>query len=454
MQARQERMGEGSDSLFTTAAMATVFAPEAHIRAILQFEAALARAEAAVGIIPRNAADAIASTCRDATLDVATLYREAASAGTVAIPLVRMLTELVGEEAGRFVHWGATSQDAIDTALVLQMREGLDLLMTELLGICTACAKLAEQHRHTLMAGRTLLQQALPISFGLKAARWLGLATRQVRGLRELRHQALVLQFGGAAGTLAALGDAGLHVAERLAEDLDLPLPELPWHAERDRVAQVAAALGVTAGSMAKIATDLVLLAQTEVGEVAEGAAPRKGGSSAMPQKRNPVDATIALAAARLAIGGVGVVLAALAQEHERGVGGWQAEWQAMPDLFRHTTGAVARVRSALYGLEIDAEQMRANLDRSGGLLMAEALTMALAPQLGRPEAQRLVKEIIGRVQAGSITFRQAAHDDPHIRAVLSPEALDRALDPTSYLGSTDALIDRALGAYRTQEER
>jgi 3-carboxy-cis,cis-muconate cycloisomerase len=447
-------MTEASDSLFTTPAMAAVFAPDTHVRFMLQFEAALARAEAHAGVIPHEAADAIASTCREAQLDVAALYREAANAGTLAIPLVRMLTERVGGDAGRYVHWGATSQDAIDTALMLQMREGFDLLIDDLLGVCAGCASLAQQHRRTLMAGRTLLQQALPITFGLKAARWLALVSRQVGALREMRNRALALQFGGATGTLAALGDAGLRVAERLAQELGLLLPDLPWHAERDRIASIAAALGVTAGAMAKIAGDLALLAQTELGEVTEAAAPGKGGSSAMPQKRNPVDATMALAAARLAIGGVPIVLAAMAQEHERGVGGWQAEWAAIPDLFCHTGAAVARVRSAVTGLQIDAEQMQTNLDRAGGLLMAEALTMALAPQLGRPEAQRLVKSVAGRVQAGSVTFCQAALDDPHVRAVLSPDAIDHALDPAGYLGSADALIDRALAVYRAVQEQ
>jgi 3-carboxy-cis,cis-muconate cycloisomerase len=446
-------MAEAHDSLYATPAMAALFSVESHVRHMLQFEAALALAEAHVGVIPREAADAIASTCRNAQLDVAALYREAASAGTPAIPLVRMLAALVPGDAGRWAHWGATSQDAIDTALMLQMRAGLDLLLPDLLGVCASCAALAEQHRHTLMAGRTLLQQALPITFGLKAARWLALASRQVRALRASRDQALAVQFGGAAGTLAALGDAGLRVAERLAAELRLSLPDLPWHAERDRVATITSALGVTAGAMAKIAGDLTLLAQTEVGEVAEAPATGKGGSSAMPQKRNPVDATMALAAARLALGGVPVVLAAMAQEHERGVGGWQAEWAAVPDLFRHTAGAVARVRGALEGLQVNASQMQANLDRTGGLLMAESLTMALAPQLGRPEAQRLVNAVIGRVREGGITFYQAALDEPHIHAVLSPDAVARALDPASYLGSADALIDRALEVYREIRE-
>jgi len=263
--------------------------------------------------------------------------------------LVRLLTARVAAEGRDFVHWGATSQDAIDTATVLQMRDGLLLLEGDLFRLGAACAALADGRRRTLMAGRTLLQQALPIPFGLKAARWLGLVTRQVRALRDQRW-ALALQFGGASGTLAALGDQGLRVAELLAAELALALPDLPWHAERDRVAGIAAAVGVTAGAMAKVAQDVVLLAQTEVGEAAEARAPGKGGSSAMPQKRNPVDATLALAAARLAVGQVPVILAAMTQEHERAVGGWQAEWAAIPDLFRFAGGAAARRRGGARG--------------------------------------------------------------------------------------------------------
>jgi 3-carboxy-cis,cis-muconate cycloisomerase len=446
-------MPESSDSLFTTAAMAAIFAPDAHVRQLLAFEAALAHAEAQAGIIPPDAAETIAKACRAEQFDIAALYREAAVAGTLAIPLVRMLTEQLAPHARNYAHWGATSQDAVDTALMLQMRAGLNLLEADLLGVCEGCAALAERHRRTLMAGRTLLQQALPIPFGLKAARWLALTTRQVRELGERRDRSLALQFGGAAGTLAALGDKGLQVAALLAEELDLSLPDLPWHAERDRVASLAAALGVTAGAVAKIARDIALLAQTEVGEVSEAAVPGKGGSSAMPQKRNPIDATMALAAARLAIGQVPVILVAMDQEHERAVGGWQAEWAAIPDLFRYTAGAVARVRSAVEGLQIDTEQMRANLDRAGGLLMAEALTMALASHVGRPHAQRLVKDVAGRVHTGGITFYQAALDDAPIRAVLAEDAIERALDPAFYLGSADVLIDRALAAYRSLKE-
>ncbi len=445
-------MPEPTDDLFSTPGMSAIFSAEAHVRGMLAFEAALAHAEARAGIIPREAAEAIASSCRVELFDVAALYREAAVAGTPAIPLVRMLTARVeggAGEAGKFVHWGATSQDTIDTALMLQMRDGLDLLTGGLLGVCEVCARLAEQHRQTLMAGRTLLQQALPITFGLKAARWLSPAVHLVRSLRTHRERTLAVQLGGAAGTLAALGDKGLRVVEFLAEELGLPAPALPWHTERGRVAEIAATLGVVAGAMAKIAGDVVLLAQSEVGEASEGTAPGKGGSSAMPQKHNPVDATGAIASARLAIGAVPVILSAMAQEHERAAGGWQAEWAAVPDLFRFTAGAVERVRAAVGDLRIDAARMKANLELSGGLIMAESLTMALAPRIGRPAAQALVQAVCDHAVKAGVKLRQAAQEDEQVRAVLSTEDIERALDPSNYLGSTDAIIARALEAYR-----
>lgn len=442
-------MSEPIEALFSTPTMSAIFSPRAHVRSMLVFEAALARAEARAGIVPQEAANVIATNCREELFDVAALYREAAASGTPAIPLVRMLTAHIEGDAQKFVHWGATSQDAIDTALMLQMRDGIDHLLTGLLSVCTACAMLAEQHRHTLMAGRTLLQQALPITFGLKAARWLALATRQVRALRERRDRTLAVQLGGAAGTLASLGDNGLQVVEFLAAELKLPTPDLPWHTERDRTAEIATTLGVIAGAMAKIASDVALLAQTEVGEVSEGTAPGKGGSSAMPQKRNPVDTTGAIASARLAVGVVPVILSAMTQEHERAAGGWQAEWAAIPDLFRFTASAVERIRSALVDLQIDPVRMRANLDLTGGLIMAESLTMALASHVGRPEAYHIVQAACNQVIEAGVDLRQAALADVQVRAILSPEEIDGALDPTRYLGSTDVFINRALEAYR-----
>jgi 3-carboxy-cis,cis-muconate cycloisomerase len=416
---------------------------------MLAFEAALAFAEAQASIIPQEAATTIASNCKEGVFDATVVYREAALAGTPAIPLVRMLIAHVGDDAGKFVHWGATSQDVIDTALMLQIRAALDLLVEELLGVCAACATLAQQHRRTLMVGRTLLQQALPITFGLKAARWLALAARQLQALRRHRERTLAVQLGGAAGTLASLGGSGLQVVERLAEELGLPAPDMPWHTERDRIAEIAATLGVVAGAMAKIAGDVALLAQTEVSEVSEGSVSGKGGSSAMPQKHNPVDAVGALASARLAVGLVPVILTSMTQEHERAIGGWQAEWSAIPDLFRFTAGAVERVRDAVAGLQVDPARMKANLDVTGGLVMAESLTMALAPHVGRPEAQRLVKAVCEHATRSSTNVRQATLQDAHVSAILSPDQIARALDPSAYLGSTDAFIDRALRAYR-----
>jgi 3-carboxy-cis,cis-muconate cycloisomerase len=437
-----------SDLLFSTPAMSAAFSSEAHVQAMLAFEAALARAEARARIIPQEAASVISANCKVELFDITALYHDAALAGTPAIPLVRMLTARIEGDAKKFVHWGATSQDAIDTAFMLQIRTGLDLLINGLQAVCSACTALAEQHRHTLMPGRTLLQQALPITFGLKAARWLVLAVRQVHALREHRTRTLTLQLGGAAGTLASLGDKGLQVQALLAKELGLPAPDLPWHTERDRVASIAATLGVVAGAMAKIASDIALLAQTEVGEVSEGAAPGKGVSSAMPQKHNPVDATTAITSAQLAIGQVPVILSAMAQEHERAVGGWQAEWSAIPNLFRFTASAVEHVRSALADLQIDLARMQANLALTKGLIMAESLTMALAPYFGRPEARRIVQAACESAVKSGNDLRQTALNDAQIRSILSPQEIDHALAPSQYLGSTDTFIDRALEAY------
>lgn len=439
--------------MYSTPAMSAIFSPEAHVQGMLAFEAALARAEARAGIIPQDAAETIAASCNVELFDVAALFREAETSGTPAIPLVRMLTTRIEGNAQRYVHWGATSQDAIDTALMIEMRGGLDLLIHGLLDLCAACATLAEQYRHTLMVGRTLLQQALPITFGLKAARWLALATRETRALLRCREESLAVQLGGAAGTLAALGSDGLRVMEFLARELALPVPDLPWHTERDRVAEIASSLGIVAGAMAKIAEDVALLAQTEVGEVSEQAVPGKGGSSAMPQKHNPVDAVNAIASARLATGAVPVILSAMTQEHERAAGGWQAEWAAIPDLFHYTASAVEHVRNTVTGLQVDSERMQMNLAMTHGLIMSESLAIALARHIGRSEAQRLVRKISDNAVQKGLSLRVAAQSEQQVRLTLSPEEFDQALDPIAYLGSTDALIDRALASYREVQQ-
>ncbi len=438
-----------SETMFTAPEMSAVFSGPSLVQRMLHFEAALARALARVGMIPHDAAAAITTKCRVELFDLPMLYKDAAVAGTPAIPLVRMLTKLVEGEARKFVHWGATSQDALDTAMVLQIRDGLALLIDRLLAIATVCATLAERYRRTPMAGRTLLQHAVPITFGLKAARWLALTTRSISRLRDLRSRALAVQLGGAAGTLAALGAEGARVMELVAQELGLAVPDLPWHAERDRVAEIAAGLAIVAGAMAKIATDLALLGQTEVGEVSASATGSKEQSSAMPQKRNPVEATAAIACARLAIGAVPVLLSTTVHEHERAVGGWQAEWEAIPELFRLTSGAVMWLDRAVHALEVNPDRMRTNLELTGGLIMAEALTMALAPQLGRHAAYRIVQEVCDRVAQAGTHLREAAAADERIRAILPPERLKRVLDASEYLGSSDVFIDRALANFR-----
>jgi len=442
-------MTDHSETMFASLEMAAIFSGRTTVQRMLDVEAGLARAEARAGMIPQAAADAIGAKCRVELFNLDALFRDAAEAGTPAIPLVRMLTELVDEEARKAVHLGVTSQDIIDTATMLQIREGVDLLIGRLLDIAQTCATLAERHRHTHMAGRTLLQHAVPVTFGLKAARWLALATRLVTRLRDIQQQVLAVQLGGAAGTLAALGKEGLRVMEMLAHDLGLGVPDLPWHAERDRMGEVAARLGVVAGAMGKIATDIVLLAQTEVGEVTTGAA-GSGRSSAMPHKRNPAEAVAALACSRLAIGTVPVILGAGVQEHERAAGGWQAEWQAVPELFRFTSGAVQWVLRAMSSLQVDAERMQANLNLTHGLIMAEALTTALVPHLGRSEAFRAVQRVSDRAAQTRTNLHDVAAADAQIRGALSPQALERVFDVSAYLGSTDTFIDRALADFRS----
>jgi 3-carboxy-cis,cis-muconate cycloisomerase len=436
------------DAAAASEEMAAMFSPTSRVQRMLDVEAALARAEERAGVIPTDAADAIAERCRVELFDIDAVFREGATAGTPAIPLVRMLTDAVPEEARAYVHWGATSQDVVDTGMMLQVREALERLEEILLGVGEACAGLAERHAGTPVAARTLLQQALPTTFGLKAAGWLATVTQHIARLREIRDH-LPVQFGGAAGTLAALGDQGVRVTELLAEELNLRVPDLPWHTDRTPVAEVVASVGILAGSMAKVAMDVALLSQTEVGEVAEAAAEGRGTSSAMPHKRNPVDAPAAIAAARLAQGSVQVVLGAMVQEQERGVGGWHAEWTALPDAVRHAGAVVAHVRSMLEGLEVHPDRMRANLDAGGGVILSEALMMALAEHMGRPEAYRVVAELTWRSFTDGVDLREAAQGDERVTAVLDPADLDRVFDPLNYLGSAEAFIRRAVTRFR-----
>jgi 3-carboxy-cis,cis-muconate cycloisomerase len=402
----------------------------AWLQAMLDVEAALARAQAAAGVIAAEHAEAIAAACRAERYDVDALGAQAAEVGNPAAPLVRALRAEVGDPAAADVHRGATSQDIVDSATMLVARGALEALLDDLRGAAEAAARLAGEHRATVMAGRTLLQQAVPISFGLKAAGWLVGLDEAAQRLDAVRRTRLAAQLGGAAGTLSAQGDAGIDVLSRFARELELAEPVLPWHTTRTRIAELATALGEASGTMAKIAGDVVLLAQTEVGEVREGGGDR-GGSSAMPHKHNPVAAISALAGARQAPGLVANLLAAMEHEHERAAGAWHAEWGPLRELLRATGSAAAWLRDCLEHLEVDPERMRANLDEA---MLAERVAGAI----GGADAGDRVREAL----AGGGSLADVAHEH------LSADEAARVLDPATYLGATDQLIDRALSAH------
>jgi 3-carboxy-cis,cis-muconate cycloisomerase len=342
------------------------------------------------------------------------------------------------------VHLGATSQDILDTAAMLVTRRALSLIEADLAAMAGHLARLAEQHRGTLMVGRTLLQQAVPITFGLKAAGWLAGVTRARAAVYRVRREALAVQLGGAAGTLAPLSGVGIGVLQDFARRLDLAEPALAWHTERTRIAEIAGALALTAGALDTVALDIALLAQTEVGEVIERG-DTAGGSSTMPHKHNPVRAVMARACVRRAQADAGVLFAAMGQEHERATGAWQAEWPALSGALACTGGAAWWLKQSLEALEVRPERMRANLDETGGLIMAERVALVLAEHLGREGAHRLMRELSRRAQEEGRSMCQVLRTDDTVRRWLSAEQIDEVLAPAGYLGSTDAFVDRAL---------
>jgi 3-carboxy-cis,cis-muconate cycloisomerase len=434
---------------------ASPFSPIRRVQAMLDVEVALAEALAEAGVIPASSVPPIRAAASAEHYDLDALAAEAADAGNLLIPLVRQLTRRVAESdaaAAGHVHWGATSQDVIDTALVLQLRLAVGGVLTALDRAATAAADLARRHAATPIAGRTWLQQATPTTFGAKAATWLDGLARVRQRLATALDDALAVQFGGATGTLSSLGAQGPAVAAALAARLDLREPDLPWHTERSRLADVACGLGLACGALGKIGRDLTLLAQTEIGEVAEAPAPGRGGSSSMPHKRNPVRATRAVAAAVQAPGHVATMLSAMVQEHERAAGGWQAEWATLPALVALTTDAAQALADALAHLVVDEARMRANLDAAGGVARAEGLVAALAPTIGRQQALTLIERVCGRALADGRTLQDAAADEPQIRAHLGVAAIADALDPASFTGSSRTFVDRVLTRWQREK--
>jgi 3-carboxy-cis,cis-muconate cycloisomerase len=379
----------------------------------------------------------------------------AQDAGNIAIPMVKQLTAAVAAmdaDAARYVHWGATSQDVIDTGRVLQLREAINVITHELSTLVDALAGMAQCYRDTPMIGRTWLQHALPITFGMKLAGWLDALLRHQQRLAVCREQVCVLQFGGASGTLASLGEHASSVAHAMARELDLATPHLPWHAHRDRFVGCATTLGMLTGTLGKIARDISLMSQTEVAELSEPGGPGRGGSSSMPHKRNPVGSAAVLSAATRVPSLVATLLAAMPNEHERALGGWQSEWETLPEIVSFSAASLAHLRSVIDGLQVDTARMRSNIDASRGMVMAESVALALATSLGRAQAHQIVEAACHKAYAENRDLLTVLQTEPEVVGVLSEQRLAQLFDPLSYVGEAGNFVDRVLEAYQQRK--
>ena len=444
------------EELFRDADIEALLTDEAIIGAMLRFEAALALAQADVGVIPLDQASLIARVCEEARIDHHKIIAAAKKAGNPAIPLVKELTALVRETAGeaaRYVHIGATSQDVIDSAVMLQIKAALSLMDGGLDRLQNRLVDLVREHRTTVMIGRTLLQQARPISFGFKAAGWLDQLVRCRQTLRRAQTSAAILQFGGAVGTLAASGDRGLAVLARLARGLELTEPVIAWHTARDRLLEIAAGLAMLGGCLSKIATDAALLMQTEVAELVEAGEEGKGASSAMPHKKNPIAPTMIIAGCTRVPGLLSTIAASMVQEHERAVGHWHAEWGPLAEMLCLIGGAVQQANTLFSGLKVDVARMRENIDAARGLIYAEDVSVALAQHVGKPEADRVVKLACERAMQKELPLHGVLLQDPIVAKFLNQTAINRIFLPENALGLSGELIDRVLRVASQQSD-
>lgn len=443
------------DSLAATGPLAELFSDRSILETMLRFEVALSRAEAACGVIPQRAAQAIADAAQASELNAEAIAREAQLSATAGVPLVRALRERVkskNADAAGFIHWGATSQDVCDTAMVLLLKQAQPILEADLRRVENALRQLSDQHLQTVMLGRTLLQAAGPITFGLKAAGWLAATHRGRQQLHAAFKQSLIVQFGGATGTLAALGKSGLAVGQKLAEELGLGYPEAPWHTHRDRLAALLCACGVLTGSLGKMARDLSLLMQNEVSEAAEGIESGRGGSSAMPHKHNPVGCATALAASNRVPPLVASFLAGMVQEHERALGTWQAEWPVIADVIQATGLAAASMADVAEKLTVDAVRMRANLDATHGAIFAERAMVLLAEKIGHDKAQKIVEEAVANCLREKRRLNEVLSEMPETKQHLTAETLKSLEDPQQYLGVAEEFRKRLLDSANTKE--
>jgi 3-carboxy-cis,cis-muconate cycloisomerase len=431
--------------MFGTPDMRAVFSDDNLLAAYVRAEVALAAAQGRTGVIPADAAGEIAARAPSVALDRAALKHEAENVGYPILGLVRQLSAALGE-AGRYVHWGATTQDIMDTAVVLQVRDAVALIERGLAAVTAALEALAAKHRDTPMAGRTHLQQALPITFGYKAAVWLSMLRRHAKRLAQAKPRVLVAQLGGAAGTLASLGHKGLDVRREYARELGLGEASITWHVARDGFAEIVGVLALIAGSLGKIGFDVMLLMATETAEVSEPFASHRGASSTMPQKRNPISSEILVANAKAVRQHAGLMLDAMVQDFERATGPWHAEWIALPEAFILTAGSLHQAAFMLGGLTVDAARMRKNLAMTGGLIVAEAVMMGLAPHLGRQAAHDLVYDACRAAIERGRTLLDVLRAEPKVTAALDDARLAALCDPANYLGSAPQMVDRVLG--------
>jgi 3-carboxy-cis,cis-muconate cycloisomerase len=431
--------------IFTTPAMRQVWSDENRVQKYLDFEAALARAQGKLGVIPKNAAAEIVRHCDADKFDMAKLKEATERIGYPVLPVVQQLVKLCKNGLGEWCHWGATTQDITDTATVLQMQEALDLLEKDIEAISDSLARLAKKYRDTPMAGRSNLQQAVPITFGYKMATLLGAFERHKQRLAEMRPRVLVAEFGGAAGTLSSLGKDGLKVQAQLCKELKLGQPDISWHTVRDRIAEAGCFLGLVTGTCAKIAFDIKLLMQTEVEEVQEPFHQGRGSSSTMPQKRNPISSVYITAQSAMVKQLVAALLEAQVEDHERSTGPWEIEWIALPDIFMLSAGALAQTRFVVDGLQVNEKKMRENLDITNGLIMSEAVMMGLGAAMGRNRAHDVVYDVCREVVKTGKPLLDLLEQDKEIRKHADRKTLAKLTDPANYLGVAGEMVDRVL---------
>lgn len=445
------------DSLATTEPLAELFSDESVLGSMLQFEVALARAETRCGVIPKKVVKAIAAAAEVNRFDMSALALATFRAGTPAIPMVKALTEHVrarDADAARFVHWGATSQDVADSSMSLLLKRAEPILSSDLARLEIALAKLSDKHKQSVMLGRTLLQAGPPVTFGLKAAGWQASIRRGGESLREAFRDATILQFGGATGTLASLGSKGKAVAAALAKELKLELPEAPWHTHRERWATLICACGTLTGSLGKMARDISLLMQNEVDETAEPGGDGRGGSSTMPHKRNPIACSLTLAAAHRLPGLVSSYLSAMVQEHERAVGGWQTEWPIIATCIQSTGVAIASMAEAAEGLSVNPKHMRANIEKTNGVIFAERAMMLLGSKLGRDVAHKILEAATKKSVAENRHLAEVLAEIPEVTRHLDRATLQELEVPEKYLGSAEEFRRGLLSGSTTKKRK